>query len=161
MFTLMRALTWATLFVALLLVFVPRAILRASGVVRAPSPSPLALAGGVLAVLGGALATWCILTFVIVGRGTPAPFDPPRRLVVRGPYRYLRNPMYLGAVFLLVGAGLYAGSLALAAYAVVFVAVSDQFVRRYEEPTLRRTFGADYAEYCRATRRWLPGRPGA
>jgi protein-S-isoprenylcysteine O-methyltransferase Ste14 len=158
MFTLMRAVTYATLFVGLLLVFLPAQILRWGGLARPATAGPLQFAGATLAVLGAGLATWCILAFVFVGHGTPAPFDPPRRLVVRGPYRFLRNPMYLGAGLALVGAALYVGSLALFAYTLVFVAVSDQFVRRYEEPTLRRLFGPDYEAYCRAVRRWRPGR---
>ena len=161
MFTLMRALTYATLFVGLLLVLLPAQILRWGGVMRPATAGPLQFAGAAFAVLGAGLAAWCILTFVSLGRGTPAPFDPPRRLVVRGPYRFLRNPMYLGAGLALAGAAVFVGSLPLLAYALVFVVVSDQFVRRYEEPTLRRNFGAEYEAYCRAVRRWLPGRAGA
>ena len=65
---------------------------------------------------GGALALWCILAFALVGKGTPAPFDPPRRLVVAGPYRYVRNPMYIGAGLALTGAAMFYGSLRLLSY---------------------------------------------
>jgi protein-S-isoprenylcysteine O-methyltransferase Ste14 len=120
---------------------------------------PVRLAGLVAAAAGGALALWCIGTFALVGRGTPAPFDPPRRLVVRGPYAWLRNPMYAGAALALAGAALSYRSLALAVYAAAFLLVTHAFVVRYEEPTLRRTFGADYEAYCRRVARWWPHPP--
>src|SRR5207344_2230851 len=110
--------------------------------------------GVALAVLGVALALWCILTFAFVGRGTPAPFDPPRRLVVRGPYRAVRNPMYLGAWFYLVGFALFYRSTGAALYALAFLIVMHTFVVLYEEPRLRRTFGRDYEAYCERVGRW-------
>lgn len=97
--------------------------------------------------------------FGFVGRGTPAPFDPPVRLVVRGPHRYVRNPMYLGAVIANLGWALWFESPAVAVYAVAVWAAHHLFVVFYEEPTLRRTFGAPYDAYRAAVRRWLPGRP--
>jgi protein-S-isoprenylcysteine O-methyltransferase Ste14 len=99
---------------------------------------------------------WCILSFAIVGRGTPMPLDPPRRLVVRGPYRYVRNPMYLGAGLALGGAALYYQTVALLAYVSVFLLLLHVSVVSYEEPTLRQAFGEDYATYCRQVRRWWP-----
>jgi protein-S-isoprenylcysteine O-methyltransferase Ste14 len=104
------------------------------------------------------LALACILTFVFAGKGTPAPFDPPRRLVVRGPYRFVRNPMYLGAGLALTGAALFYQSIPMAGYAGAFLLITHFFVILYEEPTLRRTFGTDYAAYCRQTGRWWPKR---
>src|SRR5207244_3633579 len=71
----------------------------------------LKLAGALVGVAGGALALWCILAFALVAKGTPAPFDPPRRLVVAGPYRYVRNPMYLGAGLALTGRALHHGQM--------------------------------------------------
>jgi protein-S-isoprenylcysteine O-methyltransferase Ste14 len=109
-------------------------------------------------VSGAALAVWCILSFAFLGRGTPAPFDPPRRLVLRGPYRYVRNPMYLGAALALAGAALFYRSGALLAYTGAFLLVMHAFVVWYEEPTLRRTFGESYEAYRRQVRRWLPSR---
>jgi protein-S-isoprenylcysteine O-methyltransferase Ste14 len=110
--------------------------------------------GIVLVVLGGALAIWCVLAFATLGRGTPAPFDPPRLLVVRGPYRYVRNPMYLGAAIALAGASLFYESIALACFTVLFLLTVHAFVMLYEEPVLRRKFGGDYADYCAKVRRW-------
>jgi protein-S-isoprenylcysteine O-methyltransferase Ste14 len=157
MFVLARALTYATLFVGLVLVLLPARVLRASGVVAPPELGPPQLAGLALAIAGGAVALWCVLTFATLGRGTPAPFDPPRRLVVRGPYRFVRNPMYLGAGTALGGAALYCRSLPLLGYLAVFLVAAHLFVIGYEEPTLAGKFGADYRAYRAAVRRWLPG----
>ncbi|HSE52948.1 MAG TPA: isoprenylcysteine carboxylmethyltransferase family protein [Gemmatimonadales bacterium] len=117
---------------------------------------PIDLAGAGLAGLGGALALWCIGTFVVVGKGTPAPFDPPRRLVARGPYRLVRNPMYLGAGLAIWGAALVYRSLALFGYGAVFLLAMNALVVAYEEPTLERAFGEEYAAYRARVPRWLP-----
>ena len=116
----------------------------------------LELTGIVLGAAGSALALWCILAFAVIGKGTPAPFDPPRRLVIRGPYRYLRNPMYLGAALALLGAALFYRSLPLLAYLGAFLLVTHGFVVWYEEPTLGRLFGDEYQAYRSRVRRWLP-----
>lgn len=100
-----------------------------------------------MGVAGGALALWCILTFVFVGKGTPAPFDPPR---------YIRNPMYLGAGLALAGAALFRGSMALLGYTAVFLGLTHLFVVLYEEPALARLFGDEYRAYRTAVGRWLP-----
>jgi len=127
--------------------------------VGAPGRWGLAQAAGLaVATVGGAIALWCIGTFAILGRGTPAPFDPPRRLVVRGPYRHVRNPMYLGAGLALAGAALFYGSGALALYAAGFLLLMHLFVILYEEPTLGRTFGDDYGTYRATVGRWWPKR---
>jgi len=117
------------------------------------------LPGLVLVVLGAALALWCIGAFALVGRGTPAPFDAPREFVAVGPYRYVRNPMYLGALLILVGVALFLGWPSALAVAAGFVLLAHVFVLLYEEPTLERRFGASYREYKRAVERWLPRAP--
>ena len=155
MLVLVRAVTYATLFIGLLLVFVPGRILERSGVVRPNQPGVLEYAGIVVAVAGWVLVVWCILTFALIGRGTPAPFDPPRKLVVQGPYRYVRNPMYLGAALALCGAALFYRSIPLLVYAGVFLLATHIFVVWYEEPTLTRLFGADYEAYRTRVGRWL------
>jgi hypothetical protein len=90
------------------------------------------------------------------GRGTPAPFDPPRKLVIAGPYRFVRNPMYIGAAVALAGAALFYASWWLMAYVAAFLAILHVFVLTYEEPTLRATFGVDYATYTARVHRWIP-----
>ena len=109
-------------------------------------------------VLGFAVALRCVWDFGWTGHGTPAPIAPPQKLVVVGFYRYVRNPMYVG--FFVGWAGLWVvfghanwPALAVALLVVVGVAL---FVQLYEEPTLRKMFGAEYEEYCRNVRRWLP-----
>jgi protein-S-isoprenylcysteine O-methyltransferase Ste14 len=156
MVVLIRALVYATLFVGFVLVFLPARLLSWSGIVRPAAtgaPQVIALAVG---AIGAALAVWCVLAFAIVGKGTPAPFDPPRRLVVRGPYRMVRNPMYLGAGLALAAATLFYQSLILLGFTALFLVATHTFVVAYEEPTLRRTFGEEYEDYCRRVRRWLP-----
>jgi len=137
---------------------VPGRILERSGIGRPAQLGAVEYAGFALGVLGGALALWCVATFALVGRGTPAPFDPPRRLVVQGPYRYVRNPMYLGATLALCGAALFYRSGQLLAYAVLFVTATHVFAVWYEEPTLARLFGDQYEAYRARVGRWLPRR---
>ena len=113
---------------------------------------------GVPSVLGFAVALRCIWDFGRTGHGTPAPFIPPQRLVVVGFYRYVRNPMYLGFFVGWVGLWVVFGRLNMTAIEWTAAAVLgvNLFVWFYEEPTLRKTFGADYEEYCRNVRRWVP-----
>jgi protein-S-isoprenylcysteine O-methyltransferase Ste14 len=111
-------------------------------------------------ILAGAGALLrCIWDFAVAGRGTLAPIDPPTELVVRGLYRYVRNPMYLGVLCLLLGEAALFQSAALLVYTAGWFLVVHLFVVMYEEPTLRTQFGESYAHYCSAVRRWLPGRP--
>lgn len=109
-------------------------------------------------VLGFAVALRCVWDFGWTGRGTPAPFIPPQRLVVKGFYRYVRNPMYIGFAAGWIGLWIVFGRAnAVAIVSVAALALGVYlFVRMYEEPTLRRKFGADYEEYCRNVRRWIP-----
>ncbi len=114
-----------------------------------------------LALIVCGLPIFCdfVLRFVREGRGTPAPIAPPRHLVVRGTFRYVRNPGYVAVVSLLVGQALLLGSSALLLYAFAVALAFHGFVVLYEEPTLRRQFGAEYEAYCRAVPRWLPWPP--
>jgi protein-S-isoprenylcysteine O-methyltransferase Ste14 len=108
--------------------------------------------------LGFAVALRCVWDFGWTGRGTPAPVLPPRRLVVVGFYRYVRNPMYVGFATGWIGLWIifgHANPVAIAAVAAVALGV-HLFVVFYEEPTLREKFGAEYEEYCRNVRRWWP-----
>jgi protein-S-isoprenylcysteine O-methyltransferase Ste14 len=106
--------------------------------------------------LGTALLAACIVEFAKSGRGTLSPLDPPRRLVVRGLYRYVRNPMYLSVTTIVLGEALLTRSLALGVYWSIWFLGANLFVIGYEEPTLRRRFGASYDEYTQHVGRWLP-----
>jgi protein-S-isoprenylcysteine O-methyltransferase Ste14 len=108
--------------------------------------------------LGFAVALRCIWDFGWTGRGTPVPVAPPRRLVVVGFYRYVRNPMYVGFIVGWVSLWVIFGRATQTALIVALVAVVGLalFVKFYEEPTLRGKFGADYEEYCRNVPRWIP-----
>jgi protein-S-isoprenylcysteine O-methyltransferase Ste14 len=158
MFLAARAVAYSSLFISLVLIVLPARLLTAAGIARPPAIGPWQLAGLLVGLAGAAIALWCIVTFVIVGRGTPAPFDPPRRLVVRGPYRVVRNPMYIGAGIAVAGAALFYQSVVLLGYVGFFWLAMHIFVVAYEEPTLRRMFGPEYSAYCQNVGRWWPGR---
>lgn len=110
----------------------------------------------VLILIGAGILLYCIGSFAVVGRGTLSAVDPPRHLVVRGLYHYVRNPMYVGIVTILLGeAGLFKSRVLLGYAAICFV-VFNLFVIFYEEPALRHQFGTRYDDYCRSVSRWLP-----
>ena len=160
MFVLVRAVTYAALFIGFVLVYLPGRFLSWSGIVEPATTGAPQVAGMIMVTIGTVIAFWCVLTFVFIGKGTPAPFDPPRRLVIRGPYRFVRNPMYIGAGMTLAGAALYYQSLSILIYTCLFFLITHLFVVLYEEPTLRRTFGDEYEAYFHRVRRWLPRRTG-
>jgi protein-S-isoprenylcysteine O-methyltransferase Ste14 len=107
-------------------------------------------------VLGAALYTWTVWDFASFGRGTPAPIDAPKRLVVRGLYRYTRNPMYVGVLTVIVGWALWFERSLLVVYAVFVATCFNLFIRFYEEPHLRALFGAEFDAYCARVGRWFP-----
>jgi protein-S-isoprenylcysteine O-methyltransferase Ste14 len=119
---------------------------------------PAHLLGLILIGLGAVLLGACIFEFARSGRGTLSPVDPPRHLVVRGLYRYVRNPMYLSVTTIVLGELLVTRSSALAVYWIVWFVAVNLFVMGYEEPTLRQQFGASYDEYSGQVGRWIPGR---
>lgn len=151
-----RAITYGSLFVGLVLVYLPGRTLEWAGVVRPEHTGLVQIGGMAVGAAGAALALWSILSFIVIGRGTPAPFDPPRLLVVRGPYAYVRNPMYWGACLALGGAALFYESGALLAYIGAFMVIAHLFVLFYEEPTLVRLFGQEYDAYRHRVSRWVP-----
>jgi protein-S-isoprenylcysteine O-methyltransferase Ste14 len=118
--------------------------------------SPLQLLGLLFIFAGAALLVTCIVEFARSGRGTLSPVDPPKHLVVRGLYRYVRNPMYLGVTAILLGELLLTRSGALALYWLIWFVMVNAFVIGYEEPTLRVQFGESYEEYLRTVGRWIP-----
>jgi protein-S-isoprenylcysteine O-methyltransferase Ste14 len=115
--------------------------------------------GAALVAAGAAGLAWCFALFVRVGRGTPAPYDPPVHLVTAGPYRWSRNPMYVAVLLVTVGIAGLTGSVLVAGYAVLLTAIFHLRVRLYEEPRLRHQFGRDYDDYQAAVPRWLGLRP--
>jgi len=115
-----------------------------------------ALVGVAPLVLGVALYFWCAWEFAWRGLGTPAPIDPPKILVARGPYRVVRNPMYAGVLSVVAGEALWFWSRTLAWYAAFAALMFHLFVVIMEEPMLRAKFGASYEEYCRSVPRWIP-----
>lgn len=117
---------------------------------------PLRWLGGALLLLGSLVLLDSFARFALQGRGTPAPIYPTATLVISGAYQYVRNPMYLAVISLIAGQGLLFGSFALLVYALVFGAVTHLFVRLYEEPTLRETYGSQYEIYAANVRRWVP-----
>jgi protein-S-isoprenylcysteine O-methyltransferase Ste14 len=122
------------------------------------APAAVRVAGGALVVIGAAALLHSFALFVVEGLGTPAPVAPTERLVVGGPYRYVRNPMYLAVGAVVVGQALLLGRAVLLAYACAFGAAVFAFVHWYEEPTLFRRFGEQYEAYRRAVPGWRPRR---
>ncbi|HEY4817851.1 MAG TPA: isoprenylcysteine carboxylmethyltransferase family protein [Candidatus Acidoferrum sp.] len=115
------------------------------------------LVGWFLVVTGVALYLICAFWgFALRGKGTPAPIDPPKRLVVEGPYRIVRNPMYCSVALVMMGEALVFRSVPLAEVAGALFACAALFVMAYEEPALRRKFGAEYEAYCQRVPRWIP-----
>ena len=123
------------------------------------TPTPAAWAALPVIAAGAALYFWCVWNFATVGGGTPGPWDAPRRVVARGPYRWVRNPIYLAALLVVLGEAWLFTSLRLLAYAGVMAACFHLFVTGYEERTLARRFGPAYLEYRRAVPRWIPRKP--
>ncbi len=113
-------------------------------------------AGLGLVVAGAAGFLVCVIDFARSGRGTPFPLDPPKDLVVSGLYRHVRNPMYIAVLCVVLGEAVVFRSGELAVYWVSVLAGFHLFVVLYEEPTLRKTFGAAYEEYARRVPRWIP-----
>ena len=112
--------------------------------------------GWLLVLAGGAVLLHAFVAFAWHGWGTPAPTAPTERLVVQGAYRYVRNPMYVAVVAVVLGQVLVFGSWGLFAYAVVIALAQAAFVHLYEEPTLREAYGPAYDEFCANVPRWLP-----
>jgi protein-S-isoprenylcysteine O-methyltransferase Ste14 len=107
-------------------------------------------------VLGALIYLWCAWDFTFAGKGTPAPIDPPKELVVRGLYRYVRNPMYVGVGSVLIGEALLFQLLALLVYVGAVLLMFHLFVVLYEEPALTRKFGDSYRRFRETVPRWIP-----
>jgi protein-S-isoprenylcysteine O-methyltransferase Ste14 len=153
-----RSLFWTLAFPGFFAGYVPWRYFGV-GRVQIDPARPRHLAALTLVILASALLVACIVEFARSGRGTLSPADPPRHLVVRGLYRFVRNPMYLSVATLVLGEVLLTGSRGLAWYLAIWFLAVNVFVIGYEEPTLRRQFGPSYDEYTRRVGRWLPRFP--
>lgn len=151
---LVRTLLFTVLIPGTVVVYLPHAIAGASLEIPRLVLSAGTIMAGIPGLLGCALVASCMWVFVIRGEGTPAPVDPPKRLVVEGAYRFTRNPMYVGILCILASEALLAGTLSLWVYAGLVLAMFHVFVIAYEEPHLRKQFGRQYEEYCRRVPRW-------
>jgi protein-S-isoprenylcysteine O-methyltransferase Ste14 len=158
LFIAFRAALYAVGFV-LLWIWVAGAVRPYDSRLGIETPARLAPVGYPLLALGALLVLACLSLFVLRGRGTPAPFDPPRTFVAAGPYRYVRNPMYLGAWLLLAGFGLVRRSPSILLLSLALLLAAHLFVVLVEEPGLARRFGESYEAYRRTTNRWIPRRP--
>lgn len=121
--------------------------------------APVAWEGVTVIAAGAAVYVWCIWNFATVGGGTPGPWDAPSRVVAQGPYRWVRNPIYIAALLVVLGQAWLFGSVPLLAYAGAMAITFHLFITGYEERTLRRRFGRGYLEYRQAVPRWIPRPP--
>jgi protein-S-isoprenylcysteine O-methyltransferase Ste14 len=140
-------------------VLVPWLILRTAA---APSPRNLGLLELVaipLAALGAAMIVWVSAAFVRLGHGTPVPIDPPTTFVAAGLFRYVRNPMYVGVLTVLLAETIFFRSLPILIYALAIGLALHVFLVAFEEPQLKRRFGDSYVRYLAATPRWIPRLP--
>ena len=123
------------------------------------APASVAWVAVPVIAAGAALYFWCVWNFAAAGGGTPGPWDAPRRVVAQGPYRWVRNPIYLAALLVVLGEAWLFASPRLLAYAAAMAFCCHLFVTGYEERTLARRFGPAYLEYRRAVPRWIPRKP--
>ncbi len=128
-------------------------------VVGATLPPWMVGLGVILMIAGGIIGLVCVGVFVVRGKGTAAPFDAPREFVAVGPYRYVRNPMYIGGLTMLVGFGFFELSISMVIFSVIWLLAAHCFVIFYEERTLERRFGESYTAYKKHVNRWMP-KPG-
>ena len=155
-------LTWSFCLCGLLIVpsiffvWIPHRILARNNWAFSFDIEGLRFLGWLPMVIGFAIVVWCVLSFAIFGKGTPSPLIPTKRLVARGLYRFVRNPMYLGWLMVLGGEALLFQSIPLVKYLVGTFAFFYFFILFYEEPSLAAKFGESYEHYRKAVRRWIP-----
>jgi protein-S-isoprenylcysteine O-methyltransferase Ste14 len=153
----LRHMLWTTLCPGVVTVVIPVFILSAES--PGDAPGYMRWIGMLLILCGAWILISCIYMFGKFGKGTLSPFDPARHLVIKGLYRYVRNPMYVGVMIVLVGEALWSCSLMMVFYALIVFVAFNLFIIFYEEPYLRREFGDQYDRYKANVGRWIPGRP--
>jgi len=151
--TIFKSLLYLVFEAGLFALYIPLAFLRNGPHMETGIISFLAIP---LWFIGSLIILRCFLDFTLMGRGTPVPMDPPRELVVTGFYRYVRNPIYVGVVLIFLGHFLWFGYWSLLLYALFSFIGVHAFIVFYEEPTLKRKFGAAYEEYLKKVPRWIP-----
>ncbi len=151
--TVLKSLLYLIFEAGLFALYIPLALLRTGPRIGTGAITLLAIP---LWLIGSLIILWCFRDFTFRGRGTPLPTDPPRELVITGPYRYVRNPIYVGAGLIFLGHFLWFGYWALLIYAVLAFIGVHFFVVLYEEPALKRRFGTSYKDYLKNVPRWLP-----
>ena len=151
--TAYKSLLYLIIEAGLFALYIPLTLLRAGPRIHTGVISFLAIP---LWLIGSLVVLSCFWNFTFKGRGTPIPSDPPKELVITGPYRYVRNPIYVGVLLIFLGHFLWFGYWAMLIYTVsAFIGV-HLFVLLYEEPTLKRKFGAAYEDYLKRVPRWMP-----
>ena len=126
---------------------------------RAPASGWMLVPAFAILAAGAGIYVWCVWDFAVTGRATPAPIDAPKKLVVRGLYRYMRNPMYVGALSAILGWAVFFLAPIVALYGMFVGVCFHSFIVFYEEPRLVREFGTAYSEYRSRVGRWLPRPP--
>lgn len=147
----------AFIYGSLLLVIFPFIFVRLNSIFLLPVFSffIFKILGLVLILIAGIIWLYSISLFHFLGKGTPVPINPPKKLVIKGIYKYTRNPMYLSVLIMLTGYFLFFGHVSLLLYLLSMALFLNFFVIYYEEPTLRKKFGKSYVKYCKNVRRWL------
>ncbi len=152
----LKSIAYVSFGIGTLVVFFPW-VLRQLGVeVAAFDAGPMRWLGGVVLAIGATMYFSCAWDFNATGKGTPAFWDPPRRLIINPWFRSVRNPMYVGVALMNVGQGIFFGSTVIILYSFLVTLGFHVFVVVYEEPHLRKVFGSDYDAYCATVPRWFP-----
>ena len=152
----LRSIFFTILFPGTVTVLIPYWLISSrAGEVTSPRPV-ISYLGLPLIAVGAAALLWCIWDFFAAGRGTLAPIDPPKQLVVRGLYRNVRNPMYFAVVTILLGEAFFFRSATVLVEAAIFFGCANLFILLYEEPALQRKFGESYEQYRQRVGRWIP-----
>ena len=150
---LLKTLIFTILVPGTVTILIPRWLFLAAG---SQPTGALRFVGLIPITIGAAIYVWCAWDFAIKGLGTPAPIDPPKKLVARGLYQFVRNPMYVGVLSILIGEAAFFAFPTLLGYAAAVFLLFYLFVMFYEEPSLKKQFGDAYQNYCTAVPRWIP-----
>ena len=147
---LLGILTWSVFIIIL-----PSLVIKLNDYLNFPAFDKNLILGYILIIFGAINFIYCSLLFSRFGKGTPAPSEPPKKLVIRGLYKYMRNPIYLGYFFIFLGEFFIFGSLLLLAYLTLIIILLNIYIIYHEEPKLKKRFGKDYINYMKKVPRWL------